>query len=103
MCAQGDPVISLGRQAHRSRVGEAAEHVLDFALAIDPQAARYRLVEGAQRFPRLAAWTPECRYEATGSRGEAEVGETVSQAGDAVVAIIAALWADGLVPSWCLT
>lgn len=68
--------------------------MIAIALALDPRAHRY----GIDR-PLPASfqqWQPACRYERTGTRTEAEVESSITEAQDFVDALVSAMWADGL-------
>jgi hypothetical protein len=80
---------------HRFQSG--GEDVLDVATALDPFALRYEPGGWAIRFPSLEEWRETARYERTGSvmQKRYAVAELVDQAGRAVDAVVAALWADG--------
>ncbi len=80
-------------------VGEAAEAGLLAALALDPMAHRYRLSAWGARYPALAKWTEQARYEKTGSRTPDIVRGVVQEACQIVDAVVFALWADGFVPA----
>lgn len=68
---------------------------LEFVLAIDPAAHRYEPRSWAARFPALTRWSPDCRYERTGTRDPADM---IREAGELVDRITTALWADGRLP-----
>jgi hypothetical protein len=76
-------------------VGESAEVGLRAALALDPGAHRYRVTHWAKRFPALARWTEQARYEETGSRKPDEVAALLVESRSVVDAIVFSLWADG--------
>jgi hypothetical protein len=82
----------------------ASEVALDFALAHDPRARRYDVHRFGHRYPALASWKSEDRYDRTGVRKDAdEVEALVSDARRAVDDTVFALWADGRIPgdfSW---
>ncbi|AUX49000.1 uncharacterized protein SOCE26_105450 [Sorangium cellulosum] len=79
-------------------LGRPADPLLEFALALDPTAARYSPLDWQTRYPALSAWDPQCRYQATGSRRQQEVEQLLGEASRAVHEIVAALWADGRLP-----
>ncbi|OGQ11486.1 MAG: hypothetical protein A2138_05710 [Deltaproteobacteria bacterium RBG_16_71_12] len=71
---------------------------LEFALAIAPEAARYRLRRWASEFPLLAAWRIDCRYEKTRTRARSTAEPLVAEAEALVHRISQALWLDGRIP-----
>jgi hypothetical protein len=79
-------------------LGRPADAILEFALALDPIAARYSPHDWSARYPALSAWDPQCRYEETGRRAPPEVERLVLEARRSVDEIVAALWADGRLP-----
>ncbi|AUX27666.1 uncharacterized protein SOCEGT47_082640 [Sorangium cellulosum] len=79
-------------------MGRPADPLLEFALALDPTAARYNPLDWGTRYPALSTWDPQCRYEATGTRTWQEVELLLGEASRAVQEIVAALWADGRLP-----
>jgi hypothetical protein len=76
-------------------LGGSADPTLEFALALDPIARRYDSLNWSVKYPALAKWNPQCRYEKTGHRKKADIGAVVKEARSAVTGIVAALWADG--------
>jgi hypothetical protein len=90
-------------QAIGHGVGRTSERALDYALATNVSAHRYDLKEWRVRYPRLAAWSENARYDGTGKRQNADVAALVSETREVVDRITYALWADGLIPkafSW---
>ena len=79
-------------------IGEATEPGLKAALALDPGAHRYRISGWEKRFPALAKWTEQARYEKTGSRKGSEVKAVVEEARRVVDDVVLALWMDGRIP-----
>lgn len=67
----------------------------ELLVALDPHAARAGALGLGARFPALAEWTPERRYDRTGVADEAEVGALIDAARRAVDEIFVALWLDG--------
>ncbi len=74
------------------------DSVLDVALALDPLAWRYEPRDWATRYPALARWSPEVRYDRTGRHAADEVGPLVAEARQVVDTVAVAVWADGLLP-----
>ncbi len=72
-----------------------ADEVLEFAVSIDPVAHRYDIMDFESRFPALARWTVESRYEKTNTRNISEATEVCREAREIVDNIVLALWADG--------
>lgn len=81
---------------HRFR--QASEDAIDFALAIDPQAHRYEPGGWAARYPALADWSEETRYDRTGTHAVEAVQRLVAEARTAVDSVVLALWSDGRLP-----
>ncbi len=77
---------------------EASELSLEWALAHDPRAHRYRvdLVSWATRHPGLKSWNEGVRYERTGTRDLAQVTALLTEVRAVVNSIVAELWADGV-------
>ncbi len=75
--------------------GEVGERALTFLLALDPVAHRYAPSNWGARHPALLEWTPEARYEKTGTRTPAQVDGVVLAARTTVDDAFFALWADG--------
>lgn len=73
----------------------AAEPIVEMALALDPIAHRYRLDAWGVRYPALARWREQARYERTGARDRVEVEELIRAARNAVDDVALALWSDG--------
>src|SRR5437868_7363682 len=65
------------------------------AIELDPIAARYDTAQWSTEFPRLMEWSPDSRYVATGTYGEAVTNALLNQAESAVDSIAIALWTDG--------
>lgn len=76
-------------------LGPQGEALLDWGIALDPQAWRYDLANWSSRQPRLAEWRPDHRYERTGTRTGLPVNELVGAARDFLDRVRADLWADG--------
>jgi hypothetical protein len=76
-------------------LGNRAEALLDFAIALDPTAWRLGLVQAAPVAP-FAKWTPEARYDRTGTAAEAATRAAVTAARDIVDFAIVTLWSSGL-------
>lgn len=76
----------------------APEAILRTAFALDPGARRYRISGWAAKYPALSQWTPEARYEETGTRLQAMVEPLLREARAAVDAIVIALYCDGRLP-----
>ncbi len=72
--------------------------VMGVAVALDPRAGRFPVSEWAKRYPAIAAWHPNQRYDRTGAVqrvSHRRVAELVMQAREAVDACIVALFMDG--------
>lgn len=80
------------------RFDDGADDVLDLAEALDPLCHRYRPRDWTTRWPSLAGWSEQVRYDRTGTHDEAKVLRLVGEARDAVDAVVLALWADGRLP-----
>lgn len=76
---------------------DASELALEWALAHDPRAHRYRidLAEWSARYPGLSSWNEGVRYDRTGARRPDEVTALLTEVRTIVGAIVAALWVDG--------
>lgn len=80
------------------RLSDLSEKAVDLACSLDPAAGRYQLSAWRARFPALAEWKEDARYERTGTFPEKRVDDVVREAREAVDAIIVQLWADGRFP-----
>jgi hypothetical protein len=78
-------------------IGGAADRVLEVAIALDPQAARYGLVAWDQQYKELAKWRTIVRYEKTGTRTRGDAELVVADARSCVDEIVYSLWLDGRV------
>lgn len=76
-------------------LGAEAELILEFLEGIDPVAARYQLGQWSTSFPQLARWSPEVRYQRTGTASREDSAEVVGQAYHVVDRLVASLWSDG--------
>jgi hypothetical protein len=76
---------------------DASEQVIDVAIALDSRANRLPLRDWARRYPTIAEWKAEHRYERTGaSRAlRREVVGLVTQGRQAVDASVLALFLEG--------
>jgi hypothetical protein len=81
------------------RLAPDMEPTLEAILALEPGAHRYAPRHWGSRWPALATWTEQARYERTGTRVAAEVDMLVTQSAEAVRDTLAALWADGRLPT----
>lgn len=72
-----------------------ADEVLELALALDVQAARYEVHDLRVRHPTLRRWSVESRYERTGSRSHVDASNLVTEAKGVTYAIASELWMDG--------
>lgn len=77
------------------RFDAAAERVIDFAIAMEPMALRYNPPARASRFPVVAQWREDVRYQRTGSIDPATAQQCVAEAREMVDEMLFALWADG--------
>jgi hypothetical protein len=75
----------------------SSERTVEIAIALDPRASRFPVRDWANRYPAVAAWMPDHRYERTGtSRAKHRmVGDLVAQGRKAVDASVFALFLDG--------
>lgn len=74
----------------------AAETVLELAAALDPRVSRYPIRDWRTRYPRISQWSPNHRYERTGSHPDnPQTRELVAQSRAAVDTMIMALYLDG--------
>jgi len=80
------------------RFDQASDAVLDVAVALDPLALRYEPKSWATRFPALAAWREDVRYDRTGSKRAEQVEALLADCREAVDRVVVGLWADGLMP-----
>src|SRR5262249_13082113 len=79
-------------------VASTSEMALALVLSIDLRGHRYDLTHWGARYPALAAWTEQVRYDPTGTHKQTKVLAVLSEARQIVDRIVFALWADGLVP-----
>ena len=73
------------------------EPVLELALALDVRAARYGVAGFTARYPSLAEWRPDARYEKTGTRKAEDAKPLVEAAAQLTCRLAAELWMDGRV------
>lgn len=74
----------------------ASETTLELATALDPRVSRYPIRNWRVQYPRIAEWSPNHRYERTGSRpDDVPTRELVKQARTAVDTMVVALFLDG--------
>jgi hypothetical protein len=78
--------------------GALADELLELVVAIDPVAHRYDPLSYRTRYPVLARWNVDCRYDRTGARARTDAEALCREAREAVDMTVAALWADGRVP-----
>jgi hypothetical protein len=76
-------------------LGDRAALLLDFAVALDPNAWRLGLVQGSP-VASLARWAPEVRYDRTGTANVDETRKAVAAAREFVDLAIVTLWSSGL-------
>lgn len=76
-------------------LGPNGEALLEWWIPLDPSAWRYRLAGWAQREARLAEWSPNHRYESTGTRVGVPVAELTESARRLLDDVVADLWSDG--------
>jgi len=83
-------------------VGHGAEasagDILELAMSLDPLARRYDPLADPARWPTLARWRVEARYERTGKFDRVQAEALCREAREAVDAVAVALWADGRIP-----
>lgn len=79
--------------------GERVDLILDFILAMESGAWRYRLQDWGCTHPVLGKWQPEVRYERSGycEKKKLDVNSLVSVARELVDRLHAELWADGCI------
>lgn len=80
-------------------LGTRGDALLLYWGALDPDAFRYEPLDVAIRFPALASWRVDCRYERSGTRTEGAALNLVREAREHVDGIVSALWADGRLPA----
>lgn len=75
----------------------AGERIAEIAIALDPRAGRFPVRDWAKRYPAIASWRAEHRYEATGSSRALgrKVEDLVAQGREAVDACLVALFLEG--------
>jgi len=73
----------------------STEQVIELAVALDPRASRFPISDWLRRYPSVATWTPEHRYDRTGESLTRDVEALVRSARDAVDDAIIALFLDG--------
>lgn len=75
----------------------ADERVVDIAVALDSRGGRLPVQRWTETFPAVVDWSPEHRYERTGSAGAAgrDIAALVAQGRNAVDSCILALFLDG--------
>lgn len=77
---------------------DASDDVLGFAIALDPRAGRFPVRQWRSRFPAVAAWHPNHRYERTGTSDRTagrDIDLIVAQGRQAVDDCFLALFFDG--------
>lgn len=74
---------------------DRTDELLDFAASIDPVAHRYEILELADRYPAVASWSVDARYNKTGTHSHAEAEQVCLEARKVVDSIVLAMWADG--------
>ena len=79
-----------------------ADELMEFVVALDPVAHRYQADDWKSRYPDLASWSPQCRYDKTGTCPFDLASRVVEQARAAVAAVLGALWSDGRIPDGVL-
>lgn len=96
-------VPEASQTAMDKAIGHGFHDVAELALAIacdlDPLASRYELKDWQTRFPALLRWTEQSRYEASDQRTHRVAQATVADASMVVTEVVAALWADGRLPT----
>lgn len=78
--------------------GAPADELVELMVALDPIAHRYEPRSYGDRYPKLAGWKVDCRYDRTGTHERPQVEALCLEARAAVDGTVAALWADGRVP-----
>lgn len=76
----------------------AVEVVVEVAVALDPRSSRFPIADWSRRYPAIATWNPEHRYDRTGVVDQPPrrpVSDLVGQARAAVDACLVALFLDG--------
>jgi hypothetical protein len=74
------------------------DDVISWAAALELTSLRYDLEGWGARFPALAAWQEDVRYERTGTREEATVRALIASSREAVDDVLLSLWLDGRFP-----
>jgi hypothetical protein len=80
------------------KFSDANEQIVEIAISLDPRAGRFPVRRWADRYPAIAAWRVEHRYERTGASDDADdrnIEDLVSQGREAVDSCILALFLDG--------
>ncbi len=78
--------------------GPFADQVLDWVSRLDRHAHRYQLDGWTAQYPVLGSWSPNHRYDATGTVTTRDVNGLVATARQLVDRVSAELWMDGLLP-----
>ena len=76
----------------------ADERVVEIAIALDPRASRFPVRSWADRFPAIATWHPDHRYERTGTcdgTTNRNIEDLVKQGRESVDACVVALFIEG--------
>ena len=80
---------------------DAGERVVQIAIALDPRASRLPIAGWAAKYPTIAQWRPDHRYERTGAtirNPERRLDALLAEARQAVDASMIALLLDGSLP-----
>lgn len=76
------------------KLDQAAEAIIETAVALDAHALRYRL-EGWSSRGMLARWTPEARYQRTNTTTPDDAAALCDDARQILLEVVTRLWADG--------
>jgi hypothetical protein len=88
---------SLADKALGHDIKGAGDPVVDFLLAIDPSASRYRIEDQESEVPlRMQHWKIDARYMMTGQAEETLVCGLVAEARQLVDRCVTELWSDGV-------
>lgn len=94
---------SLADKALGHDIKGAGDPVVDFLLAIDPSASRYRIEDQHAEVPlHVEHWNVGVRYLMKGQADQARVRALVEEARRFVDRCVTELWCDGALPSEAL-
>lgn len=82
--------LALGHE-----LGPGGEQLLEWWIPLDHSAWRYRIAGWGVSEPRITEWSPNHRYDATGTWVGAPVEELTGSARRLLDGVVADLWSDG--------